>query len=123
MSRTHVSTDQLISTIIKGIDEIKGQDIQLVDLREIENTVCDYFVVCSGSSNTHVSAISGSVQKIVGKEAQEKPFHVEGESQANWILMDYVHVIVHIFQQPLRETYNIEGLWGDAKITKISSES
>jgi len=123
MSKTHVSTDQLISTIIKGIDVIKGQDIQLVDLREIENTVCDYFVVCSGSSNTHVSAISGSVQKIVGKEAQEKPFHVEGENQANWILMDYVHVIVHIFQKPLRETYDIEGLWGDAKITKISSES
>ncbi|NJB82603.1 ribosome silencing factor [Wenyingzhuangia aestuarii] len=123
MSKKHVSTDQLISTVIKGIDEVKGQDIQLIDLREIDNTICDYFVVCTGTSNTHVSAISGSVQKIVGKEAQEKPFHVEGESQANWILMDYVHVIVHVFQKPVRELYDIEGLWGDAKITKISSES
>ncbi len=120
MSKKHVSTDQLISTILKGVDEIKGEDILLIDLREIDNTVCDYFVVCSGTSNTHVNAISGSVKKIVGKEAQEKPFHIEGEGQANWILMDYVNVVVHIFQKPMRELYDIEGLWGDAKITKIS---
>lgn len=120
MSRTHVSTDQLITTILKGIDELKGEDIQLIDLREIDNTICDYFVVASGTSNTHVSAISRAIQKIVGKEAQEKPFHVEGETQANWILLDYVNVIVHVFQKPARELYDIEGLWGDAKITKVS---
>lgn len=120
MSKKHVSTDQLISTILKGIDEVKGENVQLIDLREIENTVCDYFVVASGTSNTHASAISSSIQKIVGKEAQEKPYHVEGESQANWILLDYIHVVVHVFQKPVRELYDIEGLWGDAKITKIS---
>lgn len=120
MSKKHVSTDQLITTILKGVDELKGEDIQLIDLREIDNTICDYFVVCSGNSNTHVSAISGSIQKIVGKEAKEKAYHIEGESQANWILLDYVHVIVHVFQKPMRDLYDIEGLWGDAKITKIS---
>ena len=120
MSKKHVSTDQLISIILKGVDELKGENIQLIDLREIDNTVCDYFVVCSGNSNTHVNAISSSVKKVVGKEAQEKPMHIEGETQANWILMDFVNVVVHIFQKPTRELYDIEGLWGDAKITKIS---
>ena len=121
MSKKHVSTDQLISIILKGVDELKGENIQLIDLREIDNTVCDYFVVCSGNSNTHVNAISSSVKKVVGKEAQEKPMHIEGETQANWILMDFVNVVVHIFQKPTRELYDIEGLWGDAHITAIPS--
>ena len=120
MSKKNISTDELISTIIKGIEEVKGEDIQLLDLREIENTVCDYFVVCSGNSNTQVKAISNSVKKIVGKEGQEKAWHIEGESIAEWILMDYVNVVVHVFQKPVREFYDIEGLWGDAKITSIS---
>lgn len=121
MSKKQVSTDQLVSTILKGIDEVKGEDIQLLDLREIENTVCDYFVVCSGTSNTHVNALSGSIQKIVGKEAREKAWHVEGEGQAEWILIDYVNVVVHVFQKQTREFYDIESLWGDAKVTSIPS--
>ncbi|WP_010134093.1 ribosome silencing factor [Ochrovirga pacifica] len=121
MSKKHVSADVLISTILKGIDEVKGEHIQLLDLREIDNTICDYFIICSGTSNTHVNAISGSVQKIVGKEAKEKAYHVEGEAEANWILIDYVNIVVHVFQKPVRELYDIEGLWGDAKITTISS--
>lgn len=121
MSKKNISVDELISTIITGIEEVKGEDIQLLDLREIENTVCDYFVVCSGNSNTQVKAISNSVQKIVGKQGQEKAWHVEGESIAEWILMDYVNVVVHVFQKPIREFYDIEGLWGDAKITTIST--
>lgn len=121
MSKKNISTDELISIVIKGIEEVKGEDIQLLDLRDIDNTVCDYFVVCSGNSNTQVKAISNSVQKIVGKEGQEKAWHVEGESVAEWILMDYVNVVVHVFQKSIREFYDIEGLWGDAKITKIST--
>ena len=111
----------MISAILKAIDEIKGVNIQLLDLREIENTVCDYFIICSGTSNTHVNAISGIVQKQVSKLIKEKPWHVEGEGQAEWILLDYVNVVVHIFQQPIREFYDIESLWGDAKITTIAS--
>jgi ribosome-associated protein len=116
-----VSTDNLISTIIAGIEEVKGEDIQLLDLREIENTVCQYFIVCSGNSNTQVKAISGSIQKLVGKEVQEKAWHVEGEQSAEWILVDYVDVVVHVFQKPIRAHYDIEGLWGDAKITNLSN--
>ncbi len=117
------STDQLITQIIRGIEEVKGQDIEILDLRDIENTVCDYFVICNGTSNTQVNAIVGSIQKIVSKSIQEKPWHVEGSSNAEWILLDYVHVVVHVFQKHIREFYNIEGLWGDAKSVKIETST
>jgi len=114
-------TDQLITQIIKGIEEVKGQDIEILDLREIENTVCDYFIICNGTSNTQVNAIVNSIQKIVSKSLQEKPWHVEGSNNAEWVLLDYVHVVVHVFQKHIREFYDIEGLWGDAKSVKIES--
>lgn len=120
MTKTQASTDDLIATIIKGIDDVKGNDIQLLDLRDIENTVCDYFVICTGNSNTQVNAISGSVQKVVSKELKDKPFNVEGQGNSEWVLMDYVNVVVHIFQQHVRDYYDIESLWGDAKITEIN---
>ena len=114
-------TDQLITQIIKGIEEVKGQDIEILDLRDIENTVCDYFIICNGNSNTLVNAIVNSIQKIVSKAIQEKPWHVEGSNNAEWVLLDYVHVIVHVFQKQIREFYNIEGLWGDAKSVIIET--
>ncbi|ARV07767.1 ribosome silencing factor [Polaribacter sp. SA4-10] len=120
MAKKTVSTDELISVIIKGIDEVKGENIQLLDLRDIENTVCDYFIICSGNSNTQVNAISGSVQKVVSKELKDKPWHIEGQGNSEWVLMDYVNVVVHIFQKNVREFYDIESLWGDAVITEIN---
>lgn len=120
MTIKQTNTDDLLAVIIKGIDDVKGEDIQLLDLREIENTVCDYFVVCSANSNTQVNAISGAVQKVVSKELKDKPWHVEGLGNAEWVLMDYVNVVVHIFQKQVREFYDIESLWGDAKITEIN---
>ncbi len=120
MTKKQVSADELIAVIIKGIDDVKGENIQLLDLRELENTVCDYFIICSGNSNTQVNAISGSVQKVVSKEIKDKPWHIEGEMNAEWVLMDYVNVVVHVFQKHVREFYDIESLWGDAKITQIS---
>ncbi len=120
MTKKQASTDDLIAVIIKGIDEVKGENIQLLDLREIENTVCDYFIICSGNSNTQVNAISGSVQKMVSKELKDKPWHIEGQGNSEWVLMDYVNVVVHIFQKQVRDYYDIESLWGDAKITEIN---
>ena len=120
MTEKPVKADDLISLILKGIDDVKGENIQLLDLREIDNTVCDYFVICSGNSNTQVNAISGSVQKVVSKELKDKPWHVEGQNNSEWILMDYVNVVVHVFQKHVREFYDIESLWGDAIITQIS---
>lgn len=116
-----VGTDQLITHVVMGIEEVKGQDIQILDLRKIENTVCDYFIICNGTSNTQINAIVNSVQKIVSKALKEKPWHIEGSDNAEWVLMDYVHVVVHVFQKHIREFYDIEGLWGDARTVKIET--
>lgn len=121
MQKKNASTDELIALIIQRIDDVKGQDISLLDLREIENTVCDYFIICNGTSNTQVNAIVGSIQKTVSKAIQDKPWHIEGSENAEWILMDYVNVVVHVFQKHIREFYDIEGLWGDAKVTILES--
>ena len=92
-----------------------------MDLREIENTVCDYFVICNGTSNTQVNALVGSIQKTVSKAIKDKPWHVEGSENGEWVLIDYVNVVVHVFQKHIREYYDIEGLWGDAKVTSIET--
>lgn len=121
MQKKEAGTDLLVAEIIRGIEEVKGQDIQILDLREIENTVCDYFIICNGTSNTQVNAIVNSIQKLVSKALKEKPWHVEGSDNAEWVLMDYVHVVVHVFQKHIREFYDIEGLWGDAKTVLIKT--
>lgn len=111
----------MIALILHGIEEVKGLDINILDLREIDNTVCDYFVLCNGTSNTHVNAIVNSIQKTVSKAIQDKPWHVEGSENAEWVLMDYVNVVIHVFQKHAREFYDIEGLWGDAKFTLVEN--
>ena len=118
----NISTDDLLTSIIKGIEDVKGLDIDILDLRGIDNSVCDYFVICNGNSNTQVNAIVGSIQKGVSKELKDKPWHVEGTDVGEWVLMDYVNVVVHVFQKHIREYYNIESLWGDAKITSIANK-
>ncbi|PIE49055.1 MAG: ribosome silencing factor [Flavobacteriales bacterium] len=119
MTKKKVSTDQLITEIIAGIEKVKGTNIKILDLRDIDNTVCNYFIICDGNSNTQVNAISGSVQKMVSKTLKEKPWHVEGENNAEWVLIDYINVVVHVFQKHIREYYDLESLWGDAQITPI----
>lgn len=121
MQNSKVSQDELITSILFGIEEVKGNHINILDLREIENTVCDYFIICDGTSNTHVNAIVNSIQKTVSKGLKDKPWHVEGSDNSEWVLMDYVNVVVHVFQTQTREYYDIEGLWGDAKVTAVES--
>jgi ribosome-associated protein len=122
MAKKTTNTDELLTGIIKGIEEVKGNEIDILDLRDIDTAVCDYFVICTGSSNTQVNAIVNSIQKIVSRELKDKPWHVEGTDNAEWVLMDYVSIVVHVFQKETREYYNIESLWGDAKITSIASK-
>ena len=122
MAKKNINNDDLLANIIKGIEEVKGDNIKILDLRTIDNTVCDYFVICDGNSNTQVNAIVGSIQKIVSKELKDKPWHFEGAENGEWVLMDYVNIVVHVFQKHIREYYNIENLWGDAKITTIESK-
>ena len=115
------SSEILLDKIIHGIENVKGEDIQKIDLRKIENTPCEFFVICSGNSNTQVSAIVNSIKKKVSKTLREKPLHTEGLEIAEWVLIDYVNVVVHVFQRKTREFYNIEELWGDAISTQIIS--
>lgn len=121
MNKSKINNDELLALIIEGIENVKGENITLLDLREIDNTPCDYFVICDGNSNTQVNAISGSIQRTVSKALKDKPWHIEGNESASWVLMDYIHIVVHIFQKETREYYNIEDLWGDAKITNITT--
>ena len=122
MQKKQNNTDLLISTVVSGIEDLKGHDIKILDLREIENTVCQYFIICEGTSNTHVNAIVGGIQKKISKELKENPWHVEGTENSEWVLMDYVDIAVHVFQKQIREYYDIESLWGDAKITTIETK-
>ena len=115
------SADQLIAVILSGIEDVKGKEINILDLREIENTVCDYFIICEGTSNTQINAIVNSIQKKVRKELKDKPWHIEGSDNADWVLIDYVNVVVHVFQKHIREYYDIESLWGDAKTTVVET--
>ena len=119
MVNTSSGKNRLIEEIVIGISDVKGQDIEMIDLRKIENRICDYYVICSGSSNTHVSAILESVKRKVAKALKEKPSHTEGEENAEWVLLDYINVVVHIFQKHARDFYRIEELWGDCKTNLI----
>ena len=121
MLNNNDSASSLIDEIIKGIENVKGEEIQVMDLNNIENTPCKYFVICSGNSNTQVMAIVNSIIKKVSKKIQEKPLHTEGLEAAEWVLIDYINVVVHVFQRKTREFYNIEELWGDAKSTLVTS--
>jgi ribosome-associated protein len=121
MAKENTNADQLITTILSGIEDVKGKEITILDLRDIENTVCDYFIICEGTSNTQVNAIVNSIQKKVSKELKDNPWHVEGSDNAEWVLLDYVNVVVHVFQKHTRQYYDIESLWGDAKTTVIET--
>lgn len=109
----------LSSTIVEGMLEKKAKNVVLMDLREIPNTISDYFVICSGTSDTQLDAISRSVEENVIKGLKEKPWHQEGRTNREWILLDYSDVVVHIFKEDKREFYDIESLWGDAIFTQF----
>ncbi len=121
MTKT-VKTDTLIDKIIEGIEEVKGQNTSIIDLRNIENAVAKYFIIADGTSNTQVNAIADSIKKTVSKSLHQKPWHIEGEENSEWILMDFVDVVAHIMQKPIREYYNLEELWGDAKVMQLKNE-
>jgi len=112
----------LSDVVIKGLQELKGEGIVYVDLSSVDNAVCENFIICTGTSNTHVNALAGSVEKEVRKTLNEKPWKTEGFGNSEWIILDYVNTVVHIFQEESRNFYNLDGLWADAKITKIEEK-
>ena len=109
-----ISSEALCDFVIQGMQEKKGFDIVKLDLRKIPGTITDFFVICSGSSDTQIDAIAGSVDDEVSKGCKETPWHREGIQNKEWILLDYVDVVVHVFKKDRREFYDIESLWGDA---------
>lgn len=112
-------TQQLLETIVDGMQEVKAHDIVTLDLREIPNAIADYYVVCHGESSTQVDSIAKSIERETAKELQEKPYRTEGMQNSTWILVDYISIIVHVFYKETRDFYDIEGLWADAVITNI----
>ena len=112
-----LSSEQLSEVVVKGMQEMKAEDIVLMDLRNVKNAVANFFVICSGNSDTHIDAIAESVDHEVNKTDGQNPWHREGQSNKIWVLLDYVDVVVHVFNQENREFYALESLWGDAKIT------
>jgi ribosome-associated protein len=110
-------TTDLVDAIIDGMQEKKAKNITIINLTGIENSVADFFVICDADSKTHVEAIADSVDEVVQKTTNERPFHAEGFENAEWILMDYINVVVHVFQKEIRDYYNLEALWADAEIT------
>ena len=111
----------LVDIIVKGMQEKKAENITVIDLRDTDNSVCDYFVISNANSNTQVNAIADSVQKETLEVLGDKAWHKEGTDSSEWILMDYVNVVAHIFQTPVRDFYALEELWGDAQITKTNA--
>ncbi|MEO6884650.1 MAG: ribosome silencing factor [Bacteroidia bacterium] len=109
----------LVETVIKGIQEKKGKNITCLNLKNISNSICDYFIICEGDSTTQVDAIAKSIEYEVKKEHGENPYHAEGYENAEWILVDYVDVVVHVFQKNIREFYNLEALWADAEVEEL----
>lgn len=112
---------ELLNKIIEAIQDTKGEEIKVLDFSDMENSVADYSVICSANSNTQVNAIAGKVEKNIRKELKDRPWHSEGKDNATWVLIDYVSVVVHIFQKHVREYYDIENLWSEAKIVTINT--
>jgi len=112
-------SEKLCDAIVKGMQEKKAVDIVVLDLRKVKNAVADFFVICSGGSDKQLDAISDSVDEEVYKTVKENPWHVEGKSNKEWMLLDYFDVVAHIFRKDRREFFALEKLWGDAEITEI----
>jgi ribosome-associated protein len=117
--RKGVSSEKLSEVIVKGMQEKKATDIVVLDLRKVKNAVADFFVICSGNSDKQLDAITDSVDQEVFKTLKENPWHTEGKNNKEWMLLDYIDVVAHVFKKDRREFYSLERLWGDADITEI----
>ncbi|GAB3764142.1 ribosome silencing factor [Spirosoma pomorum] len=117
------TAEQIRDFIVRGMQEKKGQDIVVMDLRNVRNAICDYFVICSGNSDTQIDAIATSIEEEVYKASKQDPWHKEGKMNREWILLDYVDVVAHVFKKDRRSFYDLEQLWGDAEIQQIEENS
>lgn len=115
MKKIAKDTKKLTDLVIEALQDVKGEEIMTLDLRDLDESVSDFFIVCHGNSNTQVAALSGAVYQKVKAELGLSPKTQEGKQAANWILLDYFDVVVHIFHKEARNYYQLEELWSDAK--------
>lgn len=118
----YVFMEKLIETIVAGIQDKKGKDIVSLDLTGFDGAICSHFVVCNADSTAQVAAIADGIEEKVYEELHESPWRVEGKQTGLWVALDYVDVIVHIFQSDLRDYYRLEELWADAPMIRYESE-
>jgi ribosome-associated protein len=123
MSIKKIDSKILLEEILEGIQKIKGKDIIVIDLNSIHHTECGYFVICHGTSTTQANSIALSVEDTVKENTGINAWHKDGYRNSIWILLDYGDIMVHVFQKEAREFYNLEGLWADAKLTKIEDDN
>jgi len=119
VNKKQEKTLNLSDIIIQGMKEKKASDITIINLKSIKNAVADYFIICSGNSDKQVSAISDGVQSEVYKLTSQNPWYKEGQQNSEWILIDYIDIVAHVFKKDRRDHYALEELWGDAKIINI----
>ena len=115
-----VSVEQKKELILEAIKEKKGHEIVSIDLSEVENSICDCFIICHGESVTQVGAITESIERKLKEEALIKAHHLEGLQNSQWVLLDYFDILVHVFQEEFRAFYRLEELWADGKVTKVT---
>ena len=117
------NVEGVVAATIEAMEAVKGKEIVTLDLREINTAVTDYFVICHAPSKTQVDAIADKVEEMVFEKTRTKPYHVEGRDNTEWILIDFVDVVVHVFLESKREYYKLEELWADAeRIVKASED-
>ena len=108
----------LLDTIIEAIKNKKGKEIVSINLKEVENSICEYFIICTGDSSTQTSALAGEIREKSRELANTSVDHIEGLPESSWVLMDYISIVVHIFLPDTRKLYQLEDLWGDGILTK-----
>ncbi|QJX45978.1 ribosome silencing factor [Hymenobacter taeanensis] len=116
-------SDKLADVVVRGMQEKKAADIVVLNLKDLKNAVADYFIICSASSDTQIDAIARSVEEEVEKLTGQNPWQTEGRMNREWVLLDYVDVVVHVFLRDRRQFYALEELWGDAEITHVEEET
>jgi len=119
--KSNQDTEELKKAIITAIEDKKGENIVVIEIGKIENAITDYFIICNANSNTQVNAISDGIERDVKTKVHQRPWHTEGRENSQWIVLDYISVIVHVFQTPYRHFYQLEELWADAPMQKIES--
>ena len=109
----------LVNALVEGILEKKGEEILVLDLKKLPHAIADYFIICEASNERQVNAIADQLEREVRKKIKEKPWHVEGKENLEWVLIDYFNVVVHIFKKETRKFYALEDLWADGEIVKL----